>query len=143
VLARRAFVVAWIAASVAGAFGHTIAETLLGRRLELWLPHLKYGYVMFNKNPRQVQVYSYAGEDGVRHDLADLQRTPAPLYKRARVAVNLMLEPDYLAELCFRATRSSTEKLTVFADEYDLDVDARRPGRTRSFDCDAHGLAPR
>ncbi|HZS37794.1 MAG TPA: hypothetical protein VFF06_13245 [Polyangia bacterium] len=141
-LARRAFVAAWIAASIAGALDHTIAESLFGRRFDLVLPHLKYGHVMFNKNPRKLEVYSYAGTDGVRHDLADLQRTPAPLYKRARVALDVMLEPDYLAELCFRAARASAEPLTLFIDEYDLDAGAR-PQRTRTMPCDAHALLAR
>jgi len=138
--ARRWFVVAWLAATIAGALDHTIAQALFGRSFDLVLPNLQYGYVMFNKNPRQVAVYSYAGSDGVRHDLADLQRTPAPLYKRARVAINLMAQRDYLADLCFRATRASSDKLTVFVDEYDVDVDARRPQSARSFACDAHAL---
>ncbi len=139
-LARRAFIAAFVLLGVAGALDHTLAEKLLGERIDLLLPHLKYGYVMFNQNPRQVQVYSYAGADGVRRDLADLVRTPAPLYKRARVAVNIMIRPAYLAELCYRASRRSTEKLTVFVDEYDLAVDSRGPQRTRSFPCDPHAI---
>ena len=141
VLARRAFVVGWIVLAVFGALNHTIAERLFGKRFELALPQLEYGYVMFNKNPRQVQVYSYARADGVRHDLADLVRTPSPGYKRARVAIDAAFDPRVLDEICFRATRGSTEKLTFFVDEYDLDVDARAPVRTRALACDAHGLA--
>lgn len=140
-LARRSFVTGFVLLGLAGALNHTIAERLFGRRFDLVLPQLKYGFVMFNKNPHQVSVYSYAGADGVRHDLADLVRTPAPFYKRARLAMNLMLERDYLAEVCYRARRA--EKLTVLVDQWDLDVDLHRPQRTDTFPCEAHDLLRR
>jgi len=142
--ARRVFVAAWILLGVLGALNHTIAEELLGRRFDLRLPHLRYGYVMFNENPRKVVVFEYARADGVRHDLADLVATPAPGYKRTRVAVNLMLKPRWLDEICFRAIkRDPDDELTIYAHEHDLDVDRSEPVRTHQFQCSSHGLAPR
>jgi hypothetical protein len=104
---RRVFIVVWLALTVAGALDHTIAESLFGRRFDLWLPHLKYGHVMFNRNPRTATLFYYAGADGVRHDLADLMPTPAWGYRRARLAISYMTNPDYLKELCLRAHRDA------------------------------------
>lgn len=137
------FVVAFIALSVLGAMNHTIAEKLLGQRFDLLLPHLKYGHVMFNKNLRQVHTYEYAGADGVRHDLADLVRTPALGYRHARLAINVLLKRDYLRELCFRAFSARREELTFFVTEYQIDADPRTPTRTNTLTCGANGLRDR
>ncbi|HEY1692825.1 MAG TPA: hypothetical protein VGG39_11725 [Polyangiaceae bacterium] len=141
--ALRVFVAAWVALGLAGALDHTIAEKVLGHRVDLVLPELRYGYVMFNVNPRIVDVYEYAGADGARHPLADLVPTPAPGYARARVAVDAMLEPLYLREICYRATRSRHEEFDFFVDQYDVDADPRTPAHTTTLHCDLHGLAPR
>ena len=138
---RRAFVVAWILLGLAGALDHTIAEKLLGRRYDLWLPHLKYGHVMFNVNLREIQIYEYAAPDGVRHPLADLVQTPAIGYRDARAGIDVFTKPDYLRELCFRAFRAKSETLVFFRSDYQVDVDPRTPARTDVFVCDAHGLA--
>ena len=140
--AWRAFVAIWVLLGLAGALDHTIADKLLGRRFDLVLPHLKYGYVMFNVNPRQAQVYEYSGADGVRHDLVDLDLTPAPGYARARLAIDALLEPAYLAEICLRASRASHEEYDFFITEYQVDVDPRRPSRTTTLHCGTHGLTP-
>jgi len=140
--ARRVFVAAWILLGLAGALDDTIAQKVLGRRFDLVLPHLKFGYVMFNVNPRQAVVYEYAGADGVRHDLVELDPTPAPGYKHARLAVDVMLVPAYLAEVCLRATRASHEEYDFFLTEYQVDVDPRRPSRTTTLHCGTHGLSP-
>jgi hypothetical protein len=132
---RRAFVAIWIVLGVAGALDHTIARKVLGRRFDLLLPHLAHGYVMFNINPRRVAVFTYARADGVRHDLADLVDRPAPGYKRARVAIDAMLKPIYLRELCNRALRSLDDEITISVDGYDVDVDPRRPAHTETVHC--------
>lgn len=99
---------------------------------------------MFNRNPRVVPVFEYAGADGVRRPLAELVRVPAFGYKRARTAVNLLLYPQYLGEICRQAAaRRPGEALTFFIDEYDVRRDPRRPARTASYLCDAHGLSAR
>ncbi len=134
---RRAFVAIWIVLGVAGALNHTIARETLGRRFDLVLPHLRHGYVMFNVNPRRVAVFTYARADGVRHDLADLVGRPAPGYKRARVAIDAMLKPLYLRELCNRALRSLDDTITIYVDGYQVDVDPRRPAHTEVVRCGA------
>ncbi len=141
--ARRAFVVGWILLGIAGALDQTVAPAVAGRRFDLFLPHLKYGHVMFNHNPRQVPVLSYAGSDGARHDLVDLEATPALGYSRARLSIVFAIKPDYLAELCLRAERAGRGELTFIVDQYDLDVDRDRPSATQRLHCDAHGLAQR
>jgi hypothetical protein len=140
VLARRILVVGWIALGLAGALNHTIALDVMGERLNLLLPHLRYGHVMFNLNPRIVQVHTYAGEDGVRHPVSDLEAVPALGYHRARVELNLVIKPAYLAELCYRATRRSGSELTFFIDEYDLSADPAVPTRTATIRCTERGL---
>lgn len=141
--AKRVFVAVWIALGLAGALDHTIAERVLGTRIDLVLPHLKYGYVMFNVNPRTVSVYEYARADGVRHDLADLDPTPAPGYARARLAIDATLQPAYPSEVCYRATRARHEEYDFFISEYQVDVDSQHPSSTTTLHCDLHGLAPR
>ncbi len=123
---------------ILGALNHTV----LGRSLDLMLPHLRYGHVMFNLNPRAVQVAEYAGDDGVRHTVADLVPTPAPGYKRSRLALDLMTKPDYLREICLRAFRASARPLTFFVDDYQVEQDPRRPARTQTLRCDQSGLTP-
>jgi hypothetical protein len=140
--ARRAFVAAWILLTIAGALNQTIVPALFGDSMDLLLPHLKYGHVMFNKNPRQVQVLSYSGADGVRHDLADLLQTPAPGYARARLTVEVSLQPDYLAELCLHAWRAGRGELTFILDDYDVDRDREHPVASHQARCGEHGLLP-
>jgi len=153
-LLRRVFVVGWIVLAVAGALNHTIARKLLGRRVDLVLPHLAAGYIMFKDNPRTAKVYEYARADGVRHDLADLVATPSLGYGRARVFINDTMDPDFfLKEICLRATHAwnaRTERLERSGDDYDfyvteyrVDVDPRSPSSTSDLHCDSHGLRPR
>lgn len=141
--ARRAFVVAWIVLGIAGALNHTVAQKLFDRSFDLELPHLKYGHVMFNRNPHTVPVYEYAGEDGARHHLAELVETPALGYHRTRLDFDVITKPDYLMELCFRTFSRRHEEMTFYADEYDVDVDARKPARTTTYSCGANGLVTR
>ncbi len=149
---RRVFVVAWVTLGVAGALDHTIATKLLGRRIDLVLPHLVAGYVMFKENPRTARVYEYARADGARHDLADLVATPSPGYARARLFINDTLVPGfYLKEICLRAThewnagtqrleRSTDDAFDFFMTEYRVDVDPRSPSSSVDLRCDSHGL---
>jgi hypothetical protein len=139
-VASRAFVGAWVVLGVVGALNHTIAEKLFGMRFNLWLPHLEYGYVMFNRNAHEATVYDYTGADGDRRPLAELVRTNAIAYADSRLALNVILQPEYLREICYRATRGTTERYTFLLDHYDLDVDARRPVESLTLHCDARGL---
>lgn len=138
--ARRAFVAVWVLLGLAGALDHTIAEKVLGTRIDLLLPHLKYGYVMFNANPRTVNVYSYAGPDGARHDLADLLATPAPGYARARVAIDAAFQPAYLAEICLRAERATRVEYDFFVDTYAVEPGKSTLTASDVLHCSPHGL---
>ena len=140
--ARRAFVVVWIAVGLAGALNGTIAERLLGAQLDLRLPQLEYGFVMFNKNPHEVTVYSYLGPDGAPRPLSELVHTRAVGYADARLGVNLIFRPDYLQEVCYRATDDSGARYAFVLDHYDMDIDPRRPARSLTLHCDARGLSP-
>ncbi|MEO6771675.1 MAG: hypothetical protein ABI467_01470 [Kofleriaceae bacterium] len=132
---RRAFVVAWIVLAVAGALAHTVAERVVGHTIDLGLPELRYGYVMFNANPRRVPVYTFARADGERHDLADLDPRPAFGYKRARVALDAMFSGTYLRDLCNRALTSRDDQITIFIDGYQVDVDREHPAMATTEVC--------
>lgn len=134
---RRTFVVAWIALGVAGALNHTVAPRLFGGTANLVLPHLQYGYVMFNENPTRVPVFTYAHAGGARHDLADLDPRPAPGYARARSAVDATLAPLYLRDLCNRGLRSIDDQITIFIDGYDVLVDNTKPAISSTVECNA------
>lgn len=134
---------AWIGLTLLGGLNHTIAEKLVGRRFDLLLPNLKYGHVMFNKNQRVVHTYEYAGPDGVRHDLLDLVQVKALGYAHARLGISLLLKPDTLKDLCFRAYRQRKQELKFIVHEYDVDVDARVPRKTETLTCGAYGLSDR
>jgi hypothetical protein len=138
--ARRVFVAAWILLGVAGALDHTVAQTLLGTRIDLLLPHLRFGYVMFNRNPRTVPVYQYAGRDGVRHDLAQLVPIPAPGYARARLIIDAAVSPPYLREVCRRAGQATKQEYDFFVDTYAVDVGKRTLDGTRVLHCSEQGL---
>jgi hypothetical protein len=138
--ARRAFVAVWVLLGLAGALDHTIADRVLGSRIDLMLPHLKYGYVMFNVNPRTVNVYSYAGTDGVRRNLADLLATPAPGYARARVAIDADIQPTYLAEICLRAVRATHQEYDFYVETYAVDQGLSTLTDTKVLHCSPHGL---
>jgi hypothetical protein len=137
VIARRIFVVAWIVLAIAGALAHTVAERAVGHTIDLGLPHLQYGYVMFNANPKRVPVYTWARADGVRHELADLDPRPAFGYKRARVALDAMFSPIYLRDLCNRALTSAGDEITIFIDGYQVDADRDHPAMSTTVSCDA------
>jgi hypothetical protein len=134
---RRAFVATWLALAVVGAINHTIAERYLGGSVNLVLPHLQYGYVMFNENPTRVPVFTYARADGVRHPLADLDPRPAPGYATARAAVDATLTPTYLRDLCNRALRSRDDEITIYIDGYDVLVDNENPAISSTVRCNA------
>lgn len=138
--ARRVFVAVWLLLGLAGALDHTIAEKVLGERVDLWLPHLQYGYVMFNINPRTVHVYEYTGPDGVRHNLAELVALPAPGYARARAAIDVEMAPAYLAEVCLRAWRATSQEYDFYVDTYEVDIEKRELTGTEVLHCSAHGL---
>jgi hypothetical protein len=129
--ARRLFVVAWLALVLAGAL-----------HLDVGLPFTKYPHVMFNRNLRSAQVYTFARADGARHDLAELVPTPALGYRRARIALDLIIKPARLAELCAHAMQTEPAPLTFFVEQWRIEPGARQLERTTTLRCDANGLQP-
>lgn len=129
----RAFVVAWLVLGVAGALNHT----LLDGQLTLVLPHLQYGYVMFNRNPTVVPVFTYAHAGGERRDLAELDPRPAPGYARARAAVDATLTPLYLRDLCNRGLTSVDDEITIYVDGFDVTRDNATPIKSSTVTCNA------
>lgn len=101
---QKVLIVAWMALALAGALNHSVVPKLLNRRLQLWLPHLKYGFVMFNQNPRKVSVaYFKPRLSAAQVPVADLIQTPAPGYKLSRTNLNLFFYRNYMMYLCARA----------------------------------------
>ncbi|HEY5927629.1 MAG TPA: hypothetical protein VIV11_38355 [Kofleriaceae bacterium] len=133
---RRGFIVTWLVLGLAGALNHTIADRVFGGTVDLKLPHLQYGYVMFNQNPTRVPVFTFARGDGERRDLSDLDPRPAPGYARARATVDATLAPTYLRDLCNRALRSADDEITIHIDGYDVLVDNQNPAISSTVKCD-------
>ena len=130
--ARRAFVVAWILLGLVGALNHTV----LDHRLNLLLPHLRYGYVMFDRNPRVARVYRFTRGHDEPRDLAELEQTPAFGYARARLIMSVAAKPTYLAEVCRKAMlRGDDDALTVLVDEYAIVENANRLTRSVPLTC--------
>jgi hypothetical protein len=102
---QRGFITVWLGLSIAGALNHTIVKDFIAVDSSLveWFPHLKYGYVMFNRMPRHVNVVTYKprkrwSEPGL--SIAEMIQTPAPGYKVSRAGLNLVFSPNYLKYLC-------------------------------------------
>lgn len=124
----------WLALTVLGALNHTLIPGLLAPTgLYDVFPNLRYGYVMFNKNPTEVPIISYRREDGTWGPADELVATPAPFYKTTRMSVNLWIDQRYLAYLCRRQPLPETTFRVEFY---------RTPGRhvidSRLLAC-AHG----
>ncbi len=99
--ATRIFIAVWLSLFVLGALNHNILPRA-GLLLNLHLPHLRYGYVMFSRNFGVVAVPYYKPADSEElRPLAELVKTPAPFMKRTRTAVMvLMTKFEYFFALC-------------------------------------------
>ncbi len=144
-LVRRAFIFGWLVLAVVGAANHTIDRTLLDPSSPLiqWLPHLRYGYVMFNTMPRKLPVLRYTRDDpdfGPPRPVSDLVDTPAPGYGVARTAVNLLNDQKYLSYLC--ATNPKADGANFQVDLYEVEPPARLV-KTFRLDCRARRLRAR
>lgn len=117
---RRSFVVFWFIAGLAGALNHGVALTVFGRRFDLELPHLRYGYVMFNRIPREISVLQYVTTSGERGYLADLVATPALGYRRARLAMDAWVGLPYIEQVCRRVQRDSANGFRVVSQTYQI-----------------------
>ena len=134
-LAGRGLLALWLLLSVLGALNQTVALLVFGRRFDLLLPHLSAGYVMFVEIPRTIEIHSYVDAQGDKHSIADLVKTPAPFYKRARTEANLAMAPGLLHDICREQAAS-----TFLIEEYKLNFHPERPYRSTTLSCDAQGL---
>ena len=134
---QRAFIVAWIALALAGALDHTIAQRVLGRTIDLRLPHLQYGYVMFNANPHRVPVLTYAHAGGERHDAAELDPARRSAM-RARASRSTRCSTRSTCATSATATcASKDDAITIYVDGYDIDLNRDKPTITSTVTCDA------
>ncbi len=122
-LFQKILLVCWLSLTVLGAMNSTVLPWLSGgKRLNLaWLPHLRYGHVMFNKNPLEVTTIwfrSHHTNEKLSH-ISELIKTPAPAYKQARVAINLFIDPRYLISVCKK--KSGNESLEFVLRYYNME----------------------
>ena len=136
----RAFAVAWMLLAVAGAGNGALAQKVLGRRLDLKLPHLQQAYVMFIEIPRSPAVHTFVDEDGERRSVADLLAAPALLYARARIEANFTLAPDLLRHVCRQHIVRGGGPVDITTDEYRLNFHPERPYRSSTERCTDAGL---
>jgi hypothetical protein len=144
---RRAFVAAWLVLAVAGGLGHTFLPRLLDRDgwLVAVLPHLKWGYVMFNRIPRRFRRLVYAPPGGgAPRPLSELVDMSSLGYEDARAAFLVMAHPgganqDAVARLC--ASESKLDGVVLQLEDYRVDDRAVLVG-TRSYCCRERSLRP-
>ena len=130
---RRGVLTVWLVACVMGALNHTVAEAVFGTRLDLPLPNQKYGYVMFNRTPRVIQVTKVLDDNGEERFVDALVATPTLLYKRARWALNLSLNPGLITALCRQAALD--RPVTLVTEEYAVAAKTKGALRTRRLRC--------
>ena len=130
----------WAVLAVVGALNGGIADRVLGRRLDLRLPHLQQPYVMFIEVPRRLEVHSFVDADGQRRSIADLVAAPAPLYARARIEANLALAPDLLRDICKRHIEGGGAPVDITTDDHRLNFHPERPYQSYTVRCSSTGL---
>lgn len=136
----RAFALLWVVLAVLGACNGAIAQKVLGRRLDLKLPHLQQAYVMFIEIPRSPAVHTFVDEQGRRRSVADLLAAPAFLYARARIEANFTLAPDLLRHICRQHIDAGGAPVDITTDEYRLNFHPERPYRSYTERCTEAGL---
>lgn len=132
---RRVFIVGWLVAGLAGALNHGIALKVLGHRFDLVLPHLRYGYVMFNHIPRDITVVQYLTPSGEKRLLSDLVDTPALGYESARLSMDAMNGRRYLEQICRSASGRSLTHLRLISEEYEISPGQSRQRGSAERDC--------
>ena len=126
--------VVWLGLSLLGALDHNLISAPIfgeGGKLPLVLPHLKYGYVMYNEVPPSVPRLVIVGgtNDRIR-TTNDLIETPAPLYKASRIFVNTMMYgPVWLEHVC--SVRPSMEGVEMEVQILDLTDNSEIVNRIR------------
>ena len=124
------FVVAWIALGRRRRARPHDRAARLGRTIDLRLPHLQYGYVMFNANPRRVPVfYLRARRRRPPRSRPSSIRDPAFGYASARASrIDAMFTRSTCATCatarCVRATTRSRSTSTAFRVDLERDTPA-------------------
>jgi hypothetical protein len=101
----RGMAAIWLGLSVCGALNHRLIPGIYPRDgiLSAVLPHLKYGYVMFDRMPDRFVVVSYRdGLDPTRRSLATLLGADSWGYQEGRIFLTLNMHDAWLGWLCLR-----------------------------------------
>lgn len=137
---KRAFVVGWLGLLFVGAVNHGLVEALGLPRVELLLPHLRYGHVMFNRNLRVVTVHEVRAPDGSLRHLSELLPNDAPGYRRARVEMNLYFFPALLEPICRQALKGREGAFTIVRSRWDVRPSGLQREEVLGLRCSEGGL---
>jgi hypothetical protein len=131
--AQRACIVAWLALSFASALN---VASLRRSPVASFAPHLKYGFVMFNHFPVDIEVATFV-EDGSStvRSLAELESTISVGYAESRAFLNLR-KREWLPWLC---TRHPHRRFSVEILRMRIENPPTVVGTTH-YRCDGHGL---
>jgi len=142
VVIKRSFILVWVISVLLGALDHTVLPGILPfkRVVVRILPHLTYGWVMFNNiRPEQtIWYYKPQGSEELHH-IADLVPNDSLLYKRARVSVNAIFVGDYIQQLC---QRYPAAQQAIFEKRNTLTDHGLEPISIERYRCEAGKLIP-
>jgi hypothetical protein len=133
--------VLWLAVGVLGGLNHRLWPDLYDQRgaLPKLMPHLRYGYVMFDRMPRHFAVATYTEAGSPRQPLAGLVAPSSLGYEDARAFILLNAYPGFLRWLC----HARAERVVPFElDRYRLERSLERASQQR-FHCvggELHGV---
>ena len=114
----RALIAVWLLASTAAAANRTFTSQYPD--VVAILPHLQFGFVMFNRIPTRVRVATYSTPDSLRRPIAELQTTASFGYARSRAYLNLNTKPEWLNWLC---RVHSAREFIITVDELAIDAE--------------------
>jgi len=119
--ARYLLALLWAALILLGAVNHTLLPRLLHRHVNLLLPNLRYGYVMFNIIPTSASVVEFRVDDSSRNwSLSELSDIQTPGYARTRVLMDVFTAPKYLDELCLRRQARTGSPVSIVTHTYQI-----------------------
>ena len=138
---RRFFVVGWLTLTGLGAVSHTLVPGLvpIGSAWVEVFPHLRFGWVMFNRMPQKVSSHWVRFHDEEHlQGLAVLDPTEAIFYKDSRLLLNAMRDAAYVEHLC--RSVSAAQGAVFVEREYDVSIQAQ-PLRVIERTCDGGVLS--
>lgn len=135
-LVRRgahALALLWLGLGVVGGLNHRLWPGLYEQRgaLPKLMPHLRYGYVMFDRMPERFTVATYReATGGSGQPLAQLMVPSSWGYEEARAFIMLNMYPGFLDWLCQqRPERAVTFELQRYHLGQSLELGARQSFR--------------